>query len=83
MLYWQWSQLINYFLLGTFARKHEFQQKIWDSSRHNNIQWIIDIMAWKNLKQRSLADSMLMDHEALRELDGVHVLNDTWKSYQN
>jgi len=26
-------------------------------------------MAWKNLKQRNLADSMLMDHEALKELD--------------
>jgi IS5 family transposase len=33
-------------------------------------------MAWKNLKQRSLADSMLIDHEALRELDGVHELID-------
>jgi transposase, IS5 family len=31
-------------------------------------------MAWKNLKQRSLADSMLIDHEALRELDDVHEL---------
>jgi transposase, IS5 family len=31
-------------------------------------------MAWKNLKQRSLADSMLVDHEALKELDGVHEL---------
>jgi hypothetical protein len=31
-------------------------------------------MAWKNLKQRSLADSMLIDHEALRELDDVHAL---------
>jgi len=28
-------------------------------------------MVWKNLKQRSLADSMLVDHEALKELDGV------------
>ncbi len=33
-------------------------------------------MAWKNLKQRSLADSMLVDHTALRELDGVHELTD-------
>lgn len=31
-------------------------------------------MAWKNLKQRSLADSMLIDHDALKELDGVHEL---------
>ena len=28
-------------------------------------------MAWKNLKQRSLADSMLIDHDALKELDDV------------
>jgi IS5 family transposase len=35
---------------------------------------MIDLMAWKNLKQRSLADSMLIDHDALRELDDVHAL---------
>jgi IS5 family transposase len=29
-------------------------------------------MAWKNLKQRSLADSMMIDHDALRELDEVN-----------
>ena len=29
-------------------------------------------MAWKNLKQRSLGDALLIDHEALQELDGVH-----------
>jgi len=34
----------------------------------------VNQMAWKNLKQRSLADSMLIDHEALKELDGVHEL---------
>ncbi len=28
-------------------------------------------MAWKNLKQRSLAEDMIIDHEALKELDGV------------
>lgn len=33
-------------------------------------------MAWKNLTQRSLADSMLVDHDALKELDGVHDLID-------
>lgn len=33
-------------------------------------------MAWKNLKQRSLADSMLVDHDALKELDDVHELID-------
>ena len=27
-------------------------------------------MAWKNLDQRSLADSMIIDHDALKELDG-------------
>ena len=34
-------------------------------------------MAWKNLKQRSLADSMLIDHDALKELDAVNDLI-TW-----
>ena len=33
-------------------------------------------MAWKNLTQRSLADAMLIDHDALKELDGVHDLID-------
>jgi len=33
-------------------------------------------MAWKNLTQRSLADSMLIDHDALKELDAVHDLID-------
>ncbi len=33
-------------------------------------------MAWKNLAQRSLADGMLIDHDALKELDGVHELID-------
>ncbi|MDP0588255.1 MAG: hypothetical protein QS748_03260 [Candidatus Endonucleobacter bathymodioli] len=31
-----------------------------------------EIMAWKNLKQRSLADSMLIDHDAVKELDSAH-----------
>ncbi len=34
-------------------------------------------MAWKNLKQRSLAESMLIEHDALKELDDVHELI-TW-----
>ncbi len=33
-------------------------------------------MAWKNLTQRSLADGMLIEHDALKELDGVHELID-------
>lgn len=33
-------------------------------------------MAWKNLKQRSLSDSMLKEHKALTELDDVHSLLD-------
>lgn len=33
-------------------------------------------MAWKNLKQRSLADSMLIEHDAVKELDSVHDLID-------
>ena len=31
-------------------------------------------MSWKNLKQTSLADALLVDHAALTELDGVHDL---------
>ena len=33
-------------------------------------------MAWKNLKQRSLADSMLITHEAVKELDELNELID-------
>jgi len=33
-------------------------------------------MAWKNLKQRSLGDSMIIEHEALKELDAVNELID-------
>ncbi|MDP0589834.1 MAG: hypothetical protein QS748_11840 [Candidatus Endonucleobacter bathymodioli] len=35
-----------------------------------------EIMVWKNLKQRSLEDSMLIDHDAVKELDSVHELID-------
>ena len=31
-------------------------------------------MAWKNLKQRSLADALIVEHAALTELDDVHAL---------
>jgi len=31
-------------------------------------------MAWKNLQQTSFADQMLIDHDALKELDDVHEL---------
>ncbi len=31
-------------------------------------------MAWKNLKQRSLADALILAHAALTELDDVHAL---------
>lgn len=34
-------------------------------------------MAWKNLKQRSLAESMLIEYDALKERDDVHELI-TW-----
>lgn len=33
-------------------------------------------MAWKNLTQRSLADSMIIDHDVIKELDAVHDLID-------
>jgi len=39
-------------------------------------------MAWKNIKQRSLADSMMIDHEALKELDGVKDLI-TWSRVES
>ena len=31
-------------------------------------------MAWKNIRQKSLAESMLINHVALEELDPVHDL---------
>ncbi|MDP0588041.1 MAG: hypothetical protein QS748_02065 [Candidatus Endonucleobacter bathymodioli] len=33
-----------------------------------------EIMAWKNMKQWSLADSMRTDHDAVKEFDSVHEL---------
>ena len=33
-------------------------------------------MAWKNLQQTTLVDAMLIEHEALKELD------DRWKSWK-
>jgi len=35
-----------------------------------------EIMVWKNLKKLNLADSMLIDHDAVKELDSVHKLID-------
>ena len=31
-------------------------------------------MAWKNIKQRSLGDALIVEHKALTELDDVHAL---------
>lgn len=39
-------------------------------------------MAWKNLTQKSLADAMLIHHEAVEELDPVHSLID-WSRIEN
>ena len=33
-------------------------------------------MVWKNISQRSLADALLIEHDALHELDGIHELID-------
>ena len=33
-------------------------------------------MAWKNLKQRIIGDALLIDHESLQKMDGVHGLID-------
>ncbi|MDP0588144.1 MAG: hypothetical protein QS748_12100 [Candidatus Endonucleobacter bathymodioli] len=35
-----------------------------------------EIMVWENLKQRSIADLMLIDHDAVKELDSIHELID-------
>jgi IS5 family transposase len=39
-------------------------------------------MAWKNLKQLSLADSLTSDHEALTELDDINELMD-WEAIEH
>jgi IS5 family transposase len=39
-------------------------------------------MAWKNLKQRSLADDLVSEHEALTELDDVNGLMD-WQAIED
>lgn len=39
-------------------------------------------MAWKDLKQHCLAKSMLIEHEALKELDAVYDLM-TWSRIEN
>ena len=39
-------------------------------------------MAWKNLKQRSLADSMMIEHKALQELDAINELID-WSQLEH
>jgi hypothetical protein len=39
-------------------------------------------MAWKNLKQLSLADSLTSEHEALTELDDINELMD-WEAIEH
>jgi IS5 family transposase len=39
-------------------------------------------MAWKNLKQRSLADDLVSEHEALTELDDVNDFMD-WQAIED
>jgi len=39
-------------------------------------------MTWKNLKQRSLTDDLMVDHAALEELDDVNELID-WKRIES
>ena len=39
-------------------------------------------MAWKNLKQRSLADELVTEHDALTELDDVNALMD-WQAIED
>jgi IS5 family transposase len=39
-------------------------------------------MAWENLKQLSLADSLTSEHEALTELDNINELMD-WQAIQH
>ena len=39
-------------------------------------------MAWKNLKELSLADSLTSEHEALTELDDINELMD-WEAIEH
>ena len=39
-------------------------------------------MAWKNLKQLRLADSLISEHEALTEIDGINELMD-WEAIEH
>ena len=36
-------------------------------------------MAWKNLQQTTLVDAMMIEHDALKELDDVHELIDWFR----
>jgi IS5 family transposase len=38
-------------------------------------------MAWKNIKQRSFADDLLVNHSTIEELDEVHDLIN-WERYR-
>lgn len=38
-------------------------------------------MSWKNIKQQSFSDALLVEHDALTELDEVHKLID-WSSIE-
>jgi hypothetical protein len=38
-------------------------------------------MAWRNLKQLSLADSLISEHDALTELDDINELMD-WEAIE-
>lgn len=39
-------------------------------------------MSWKNIKQQSLADALIIEHESLTELDNVHDLID-WTRFED
>jgi hypothetical protein len=38
-------------------------------------------MSWKNLKQQSLADALIVEHDAVAELDDAHDLID-WSRFK-
>ncbi len=39
------------------------------------------IMAWKNINQRTFADELFIEHDAIKELDGLNELID-WSSIE-
>ena len=68
--------LIIYFKnkqIETFARSQKKLHKN-EIMEHRKSSELGIKIAWKNLQQTTLVDAMLIEHEALKELDDVHEL---------